>query len=85
MLRTLAGSIKSSKVLFPDYKNYLSEVVKLTDHWKKMMKAIVIHEPGGPEVLKIEEVGTYIQAETETRKKKKEKSKIPNTIPPPLK
>lgn len=43
-----------------------------------MMKAIVIHEPGGPEVLKIEEVGTYIQAETE--KKKKEKRKIPNTI-----
>lgn len=43
-----------------------------------MMKAIVIHEPGGPEVLKIEEVGTYIQAETE--KKKKEKRKFPNTI-----
>lgn len=42
------------------------------------MKAIVIHEPGGPEVLKIEEVGTYIQAEK--RKKEKEKRKIPNTI-----
>lgn len=44
------------------------------------MKAIVIHEPGGPEVLKIEEVGTYIQAETEKRKSKK---KNPQHHPPP--
>lgn len=47
-----------------------------------MMKAIVIHEPGGPEVLKIEEVGTYIQAETEERKRKK---KTPQHHPPPPK
>lgn len=45
------------------------------------MKAIVIHEPGGPEVLKIEEVGTYIQAETEKKKKKKENSPTPFTSP----
>lgn len=30
MLRTLARSIKSSKVLLPDYKTYLAEIVKLT-------------------------------------------------------
>lgn len=49
------------------------------------MKAIVIHEPGGPEVLKIEEVGTYyIQAEKRKRrrKKKKEKSPTPSTSSP---
>lgn len=46
-----------------------------------MMKAIVIHEPGGPEVLKIEEVGTYyIQAETEKREKQR---KNPQHHPPP--
>lgn len=49
-----------------------------------MMKAIVIHEPGGPEVLKIEEVGTYIQAEKETEKRNNKK-KIPQHHPPPLK
>lgn len=49
-----------------------------------MMKAIVIYEPGGPEVLKIEEVGPYyIQAETEIEKRKKKNSQ--HHPPPPKK
>lgn len=43
-----------------------------------MMKAIVIHEPGGPEVLKIEEVSIFKQKQ----KKEKRKKKTPQHHPP---
>lgn len=43
------------------------------------MKAIVIHEPGGPEVLKIEEVSIFKQKQ----KKENEKEKEPTPSPSP--
>lgn len=51
------------------------------------MKAIVIHEPGGPEVLKIEEVGIFKQKQKKEKRKKKKPqhhstSTQKKTVPP---